>query len=68
MKEGLVICIEPMVNLGSRTVVQERDGWTIRTLDRKPSAHFEHAVAIRSGQAEVLSTFEFVDEVLKSRT
>lgn len=66
LKEGLVICIEPMVNLGSRTVVQEKDGWTIRTLDRKPSAHFEHAVAVTSGQAEVLSTFEFIDEVLKS--
>ncbi|HRY99677.1 MAG TPA: type I methionyl aminopeptidase [Bacteroidales bacterium] len=68
LKEGMVICIEPMVNLGSRTVVQERDGWTIRTLDRQPSAHFEHAVAIREGKAEVLSTFEFIDEVLKSRT
>lgn len=67
LREGLVICIEPMVNLGSRTIVQERDGWTIRTLDRKPSAHYEHAIAVRHGKAEVLSTFEFVDEVLKTR-
>lgn len=67
LREGLVICIEPMVNLGSRTVVQERDGWTIRTLDRKPSAHFEHAIAIRDGGTEVLSTFDYIDEVLNSR-
>jgi methionyl aminopeptidase len=68
LKEGMVICIEPMVNLGSRSVVQERDGWTIRTLDRRPSAHYEHAVAILPDGPDVLSSFEFVDEVLKSRT
>jgi methionyl aminopeptidase len=66
LQEGLVICIEPMINLGSRRIVQERDGWTIRTLDRKPSAHFEHAVAIREGKAEVLSSFEWIDEVLNN--
>jgi methionyl aminopeptidase len=64
LREGLVICIEPMVNLGSRHVVQEDDGWTFRTSDRLPSAHYEHAVAIRKGEAEVLSTFEYIEEVL----
>ncbi|HRZ42613.1 MAG TPA: type I methionyl aminopeptidase [Bacteroidales bacterium] len=63
LQEGLVICIEPMVNLGARHVVQDSDGWTIRTADRMPSAHFEHAVAIRKGKAEVLSTFSDIEEV-----
>ncbi|MDD2963431.1 MAG: type I methionyl aminopeptidase [Bacteroidales bacterium] len=67
LQPGLVIAIEPMINLGTKSVVQERDGWTIRTADRLPSAHFEHDVVVRQGQAEVLSTFEFIDEVLKSR-
>jgi methionyl aminopeptidase len=67
LKEGLVICIEPMVNLGTHRIAQERDGWTIRTLDCKPSAHFEHAVAVREGKAEVLSSFELIDEVLNKR-
>ena len=65
LKEGMVLAIEPMINLGTRHVVQEADGWTIRTADRKPSAHFEHDVAIRKGKAEVLSTFEYIEEVLK---
>lgn len=64
LRQGLVICIEPMINLGSRHIVQERDGWTIRTSDRKPSAHFEHTVAVRKDKAEVLSTFEYIEEVL----
>lgn len=63
LKEGMVIAIEPMINLGKRNVVQERDGWTIRTVDRKPSAHFEHTVAVRKGQAEILTTFEFIEQV-----
>lgn len=67
LQSGLVIAIEPMINLGTKSVVQERDGWTIRTADRLPSAHFEHDVVVRQGHAEVLSTFEFIDEVLKSR-
>ncbi|MBU1012200.1 MAG: type I methionyl aminopeptidase [Bacteroidetes bacterium] len=64
LKEGMVLAIEPMINLGVKDVVQEKDGWTIRTLDRMPSAHFEHDVAIRKGKAEILSTFEFIEEVL----
>jgi len=67
LQPGLVLAIEPMINLGGKAVVQERDGWTIRTTDRKASAHFEHDVVVRHGKAEVLSTFEFIDEVLKSR-
>ena len=64
LKEGMVLAIEPMINLGTRHVVQEADGWTIRTADRKQSAHFEHDVAIRKGKAEILSTFEYIEEVL----
>lgn len=64
LSAGLVIAIEPMINLGTRTVIQENDGWTIRTADRKPSAHFEHTIAVRQGQADVLSTFEYIEEIL----
>jgi methionyl aminopeptidase len=64
MEKGLVICIEPMINLGSKETVQMSDGWTIRTADGKPSAHFEYAVAVDKGKAEVLTTFEFIEEVL----
>lgn len=67
LEEGLVIAIEPMVNEGSRNIVQERDGWTIRTADRKPSAHFEHTVAIVEGKADVLTTFQYIEEVLKAK-
>jgi methionyl aminopeptidase len=68
LKAGMVIAIEPMINLGSRNIVQENDGWTIRTADRKWSAHFEHTVAIRQGKAEVLSSFEFIEEILRQNT
>jgi methionyl aminopeptidase len=64
LKEGLVIAIEPMINLGQRFVVQEKDGWTIRTADRKPSAHYEHTVAVGKGKADVLSTFDYIEEAL----
>lgn len=64
LKEGLVIAIEPMVNMGTRKIKQLRDGWTIVTLDGKPSAHFEHNVAIVDGQPEILSTFDYVEEAL----
>jgi methionyl aminopeptidase len=63
--EGLVIAIEPMINLGKRNVVQENDGWTIRTADRMPSAHFEHTVAIFKDKTEILTTFEYIEEVFK---
>lgn len=65
LAEGLVIAIEPMVNLGVRNVVQENDGWTIRTADRKPSAHFEHTIAIINGKTEILTTHKYIEEVFK---
>lgn len=65
LKDGLVLAIEPMINMGRRAVKQLSDGWTIVTADGKPSAHFEHDVAVRKGRAEVLSTFEFIEEVIK---
>jgi methionyl aminopeptidase len=57
----MVLCIEPMINQGSRQVVWEKDGWTVRTRDRKPAAHYEFAVAITRGGADVLTTFEFIE-------
>ncbi len=67
LKEGLVLAIEPMINLGTKHVVQEDDGWTIRTRDGKPSAHFEHDIVVRKNKAEVLSTFEYIEEVLNKK-
>lgn len=64
LKEGMTLCIEPMINRGTGEVFQESDGWTIRTADRAPSAHYEHMVVIRRGQAEVLSTFRYIEEVI----
>ncbi len=64
LRSGMCIAIEPMINMGKKNVKFEKDGWTVRTADRKPSAHFEHTVAIRSGKADILSTFEFIEEVL----
>jgi methionyl aminopeptidase len=64
MEKGLVICIEPMINLGRKDTVQMSDGWTIKTIDGRPSAHFEYAVAVDRGRADVLTTFKFVEEVL----
>jgi methionyl aminopeptidase len=64
MEKGLVICIEPMINLGRKETIQMRDGWTIKTADGKPSAHFEYAVAVDKGRADVLTTFKFIEEVL----
>jgi methionyl aminopeptidase len=59
---GMVFAIEPMINMGTRSVVQERDGWTIRTADRKPSAHYEHMVAIGEEKTEVLTTHQYIEE------
>ena len=61
LKENLVICIEPMINLGKREVYQERDGWTVCTRDHQPSAHFELTVAIGRNRADVLSTFDYIE-------
>lgn len=65
LKDGLILAIEPMVNLGTRNVVQERDGWTIRTADRKPSAHYEHTVAIFEDRTEILTTHQYIEENFK---
>ncbi len=62
LQEGLVLAIEPMVNMGSKNIYQESDGWTIRTKDNLPSAHFEHTVVIRKEQAEVLTTFKYIEK------
>lgn len=67
LKDGLVIAIEPMINMGSRRIKQLSDGWTIVTADRKPSAHFEHNVAIVNGKPEILSTFRYVEEALAQK-
>ncbi len=64
MEKGLVICIEPMINLGRKETRQMRDGWTIRTVDGNPSAHYEYAVAVDKGKADILSTFDYIEEVL----
>ena len=66
LRSGMCICIEPMINMGSKNVVFEKDGWTVRTKDRKCSAHFEHCIAIRPDGPQILSSFEFVEEVLGS--
>lgn len=64
LKKGLVICIEPMINMGGRSIRQMKDGWTVRTADGKPSAHFEYAVAVGKNEADILTTFKFIDEEL----
>jgi methionyl aminopeptidase len=65
LKEGMVIAIEPMINIGKKEIMQESDGWTIRTKDRAFSAHYEHTVAIANGKAEVLTTHKYIEEVFK---
>ena len=65
LKEGMCIAIEPMINAGAKEVLQENDGWTIRTQDGMPSAHFEHSIAIRKRKAELLSDFNIIEEKLK---
>jgi len=67
LKRGMTLAIEPMINMGRKNLVIEKDGWTARTLDRKQSAHFEHSVAIRRGDADILSTFQYIEEVLGER-
>ncbi len=63
-KNGMVIAIEPMINMGTKEIQQLKDGWTILTKDRKPSAHFEHDVALVNGKPELLSTFQYVYDAL----
>jgi methionyl aminopeptidase len=65
--KGMVICIEPMINMGIKDTLQMRDGWTIKTADGKPSAHFEYAVAVDKGKPDVLTTYKYIEEVLNKR-
>lgn len=67
LKPGMCICIEPMINLGSKNIVIGADGWTTRTKDRKPSAHYEHTLAITTEGNEVLTTFDYIREALGDR-
>ena len=67
LRKGMVLAIEPMINMGVKEVKQLADGWTVVSRDAKPSAHFEHTVAVGHGKAEVLSTFSYIEDVLKSR-
>ncbi|MBS1528894.1 MAG: type I methionyl aminopeptidase [Bacteroidetes bacterium] len=67
LEEGMVIAIEPMINAGRAGVKFWNDGWTVSTVDKKPSCHYEHTVAIRKGAADILSSFSYVDEVLKEK-
>jgi len=64
IKNGLVLAIEPMINMGTRKVKQLSDGWTIITADGLPSAHFEHNVAVVDGKPDILSTFDYIEEAL----
>tara|TARA_B100001287_G_scaffold25_1_gene34 strand:- start:250 stop:1014 length:765 start_codon:yes stop_codon:yes gene_type:complete len=61
IENGLVVAIEPMINLGTKDVEQHKDGWTVITMDKKPSAHYEHNVAVINGKPEILSTFDFIE-------
>lgn len=67
LKDGMVIAIEPMINLGKRDLYLQPDGWTAVTSDHKYAAHYEHTVAIRKGKADILSSFEFVEQVLGNK-
>jgi len=67
LEEGMVIAIEPMINAGRAGVRFWDDGWTVSTIDGKPSAHYEHTVAINKGKADILSTFSYIEEVLKEK-
>lgn len=67
LKSGMTLAIEPMVMMGRRNVIIEDDGWTARAADRKPAAHYEWSVCVRQGKADVLSTFKYIQEVLKDR-
>jgi methionyl aminopeptidase len=64
LKEGIVLCIEPMINMGGPNVATDGDGWTVRTADSRPSAHYEHMVVVRPGEPEVLTTFKYIEEVI----
>jgi methionyl aminopeptidase len=67
LKKGMVLCIEPMINSGGKAIIQEPDGWTIRTRDNQPSAHYEHAVVVGREKPDILSTFKYIEEILTDK-
>ena len=67
LKQGMVIAIEPMITMGRRNIAWEDDGWGVSTIDRKPAAHFEHTIAVGLTKADILSSFDFVEEVLRNK-
>ncbi len=67
IKDGMVLAVEPMINMGTHMINQLEDGWTIVTADNKPSAHFEHDIAVIDGKPEILSTFKYVEEALANK-
>lgn len=67
LRDGMVIAIEPMINMGKKNIKQLPDGWTILTADGLPSAHFEHDVALVDGKPDILSTYDYIEEALKNR-
>lgn len=68
LKRGLCIAIEPMITLGNRSIYMDKDGWTVRTVDHKYAAHFEHTIAVGPRSADILSSFEFIEEVLRNKS
>jgi methionyl aminopeptidase len=62
LKEGLVVAIEPMINMGKKDVYTEDDGWTVRTKDGKPSVHFEHDVCVKKDKADILSDYSIIEK------
>jgi len=64
LRNGMTIAIEPMITLGTYRLIYEKDGWTTRTADRKWAAHFEHSIAIRDGKADILSTFDYIEQIV----
>lgn len=64
--QGLVIAIEPMINMGVKEIAHANDGWTIVTADGKPSAHYEHTIAVQQNKPEILSTFTYLEEAVKN--
>lgn len=64
LQHGMVICVEPMINMGRKEIIQGSDGWTITTRDGKPSAHYEHAIAIKRDKVDILSSFEIIEKEL----
>ncbi|MDE6242579.1 MAG: type I methionyl aminopeptidase [Muribaculaceae bacterium] len=66
LRNGMCICIEPMINLGSKNIVMSQDGWQTRTRDRKPSAHFEHTICFENDETKILTTFDYIEAALEA--